>query len=79
MAEGLCLRIHCRKNVVGLIVLKNPVKVTEKAEKGAYIFTLGIGKRAAYKCKIAAENESVAVQYIDRFFVFFFGHAVILA
>jgi len=61
VAEGFCLGIHCRKNIVGLVMLENPVEVTEKAEEGAYIFSFGIGKGAAYKCKITAENESVAV------------------
>ncbi len=79
MAEGLCLGIHCRKDVVGFVVLKNPVKVTEESEQRTYVFSFRVSKRSAYKCKIAAENKSVAVQYIDSFFVVVFSHRGILA
>ena len=57
-------------------MLKNPVKVTEKSKEGTYIFSLRICKWPAYKCKVTAENESVAVKNIYSFFIF--AHAMIL-
>lgn len=51
-------------------MLENPVKVSEKAKKCAYIFSLRICKWSAYKCKVTAENESVAVKNVYSFFIF---------
>jgi hypothetical protein len=45
------------------------MKISEKSEEGRNIFSLLVCKGAADKCKIAAENEAVAVQNIYCFIV----------
>lgn len=47
------------------------MKVSEKAEEGRNVFAAWICERTVYECKIAAENQAVAVEYVYSFVIEF--------
>ena len=51
------------------VMLQDVMKISEKTEEGTDVFPFCICERSVYKCEIAAENESVAVQNVNCIFV----------